>query len=105
MALIALVFTGEITPINSTNDMGLFVLMGCCGGLGVMSLVIAYRLVEPSTLAAFEYFGIPISFLLGYVFFAEAPFGTLFPGVLLIVARRDAHHYAGTPQSAVDQRP
>ena len=59
--------------------MGLFVLMGCCGGLGVMSLVIAYRLVEPSTLAAFEYFGIPISFLLGYVFFAEAPLARFSP--------------------------
>ena len=75
MALIAFVFTGEITPINSTNDMGLFVLMGCCG-LGVMSLVIAYRLVEPSTLAAFEYFGIPISFLLGCLF-AEVPWHAL----------------------------
>ena len=105
MALIALVFTGEITPINSTNDMGLFVLMGCCGGLGVMSLVIAYRLVEPSTLAAFEYFGIPISFLLGYVFFAEAPFGTLFPGVLLIVAAGMLIIIRERRKGAVDQRP
>lgn len=86
MALLGLIITGSMVPINSVGDAGLFVLLGCCGGLGVMSLVISYRLVEPSTLAAFEYFGIPISFLLGWIFFAEAPFGTLFPGVLLIVA-------------------
>lgn len=86
MALVVLIISGEMIPIASGTDMGLFVLMGCCGGLGVMSLVISYRMVEPSVLAAFEYFGIPISFLLGWIFFAEAPFGTLFPGVLLIVA-------------------
>ena len=86
MALIVLLISGDVVPIASANDMWLFVLMGCCGGLGVMSLVISYRMVEPSVLAAFEYFGIPISFLLGWLFFAEAPFGTVFPGVLLIVA-------------------
>lgn len=86
MALIALLISGQMVPIASGQDAGLFLLLGCCGGLGVMSLVISYRKVEPSTLAAFEYFGIPISFLLGWIFFHEAPFGTLFPGVLLIVA-------------------
>ena len=50
-----------------------------------MGLVVAYRQVEPSVLAPFEYFGIPISFLLGWMFFGEAPFATLFPGVFFIV--------------------
>lgn len=76
---------GQDVPIASASDAMLFVLLGCAGGLGVMGLVVAYRLVPPSVLAPFEYFGIPISFLLGWMFFDEAPFSTLFPGVLFIV--------------------
>ena len=40
---------------------------------------------DPSSLSPFEYFGIPFSFCLGWIFFAESPFDSLFPGVLLIV--------------------
>jgi len=83
---LVLLFTiGQPVPIASSTDAMLFVLLGCFGGIGVMGLVVAYRLVEPSILAPFEYFGIPISFLLGWIFFGEAPFSTLFPGVLFIV--------------------
>ena len=85
MGLILLLTFDEIVPIASLEDAGLFVLMGIFGGIGVLGLVAAYRLVEPSKLAPFEYFGIPISFVLGWVFFNEAPFDTLFPGVLFIV--------------------
>ena len=60
-------------------------MMGALGGTGVMCLVIAYRLADPSSVSPFEYFGIPISFALGWVFFAEAPFEDLFPGILFIV--------------------
>ncbi|XDZ66462.1 DMT family transporter [Alphaproteobacteria bacterium LSUCC0684] len=83
---LVLLFTiSEPVPIASSTDAMLFILLGCFGGIGVMGLVVAYRLVEPSILAPFEYFGIPISFLLGWMFFDEAPFATLFPGVLFIV--------------------
>ena len=80
-----LIFTGEFTQIYNTYDILVFILMGLCGGIGVLSLVISYRLVEPSILAPFEYFGIPISFILGWLFFSEAPFDILFPGVLFII--------------------
>jgi len=43
-------------------------------------------MTEPSNLAPFSYFGIPIAFGLGWVFFDEAPIDTLMPGALLIVA-------------------
>ncbi len=33
-----------------------------------------------------RHFGIPFAFILGWLFFGEAPVGRLFPGVLLIVA-------------------
>lgn len=75
----------EIKPIGSINDLYLFALMGFCGGVGVLCLVISYRLADPSSVSVFEYFGIPVSFILGWFFFTEAPFSTLFPGVLLII--------------------
>jgi len=80
-----LVTTDDIMPIASLHDLSLFVLMGFCGGIGVLCLVISYRLVDPSSLSVFEYFGIPVSFILGWLFFGEAPFSTLFPGVFLII--------------------
>ena len=80
-----LVSFDEIKPIASINDLYLFALMGCCGGVGVLCLVISYRLADPSSVSVFEYFGIPVSFILGWLFFAEVPFSTLFPGVLLII--------------------
>jgi drug/metabolite transporter (DMT)-like permease len=75
----------DIKPIGSINDLYLFALMGFCGGVGVLCLVISYRLADPSSVSVFEYFGIPVSFILGWLFFTEAPFSTLFPGVLLII--------------------
>ena len=85
MGLVLLLTIETPVAIASLHDAGLFVLMGVFGGIGVMGLVVSYRMVEPSSLAPFEYFGIPVSFVLGYIFFQEAPFGTLFPGVLFIV--------------------
>ena len=55
------------------------------GGLAAYCLTSAYRLAEPSSLSPFEYFGIPFSFCLGWIFFAEAPFERLIPGAFLIV--------------------
>ena len=82
---VILIFTGQFTQIDKSFDILVFILMGLCGGIGVLSLVISYRLVAPSILAPFEYFGIPISFILGWLFFSEAPFDILFPGVLFII--------------------
>ena len=59
--------------------------MGGVGGTAVFLLISAYRMADPSSLSPFEYFGIPFSFMLGWVFFNETPFDSLFPGVLLIV--------------------
>jgi drug/metabolite transporter (DMT)-like permease len=77
--------TGFVAVERSTDWLWL-IGMGGMGGTGVLCLVIAYRKAKPSILAPFDYFGIIFSFGLGWVFFAEAPFERLFPGVLLIVA-------------------
>ena len=61
------------------------IMTGILGGTGGILFIYAYRLLQPSKLAPFEYFGIPSSFILGWIFFKEAPINQLFPGVLAIV--------------------
>ena len=79
----------EIKPIASINDLYLFALMGFCGGIGVLCIVISYRLATPSSVSVFEYFGIPISFILGWLFFRESTF-------LNSVSRRPTYHWCRT---------
>ena len=83
--LIALAF-GGFTPIQSGTDMAWIVAMGGFGGTAVLCLVISYRMTEQSNLAPFSYFGIPLAFVLGWLFFNEKPWDALFPGAILIVA-------------------
>ncbi len=77
--------TGYI-PIESLNDWLWLLAMGSVGGCAVLLMISAYRLTRPGSLSPFEYFGIPFSFVLGWVFFDEAPFERLLPGVLFVVA-------------------
>ncbi|MBX2870112.1 MAG: DMT family transporter [Acidiferrobacterales bacterium] len=78
-------WTGSFEPVASLRDWMWFFAMGMAGGFAVFCMIIAYRLTQPGNLSPFEYFGIPFSFIIGWVFFEEAPYGTLFPGVLLII--------------------
>ncbi|MEP4981165.1 DMT family transporter [Ascidiaceihabitans sp.] len=75
---------GGFTPVASFADMGWIIAMGAFGGTAVLFLVASYRMTEPSNLAPFSYFGIPLAFVLGWLFFDEAPWDTLFPGAILI---------------------
>lgn len=83
-AFIALVW-GGFTPVEAWSDMGWIIAMGAFGGTAVLFLVAGYRMTEQSNLAPFSYFGIPMAFVLGWVFFDEAPWDALFPGAALIV--------------------
>lgn len=85
-ALGILLTTGGYQAVDSASDWFLLLAMGLVGGCAVLSLITAYRLAKPSSLSPFEYFGIPFAFVLGWIFFGEAPFDTLIPGVFLIVA-------------------
>lgn len=85
IVLVALFLFQQPVPVADFSDGVLFVLVGIFGGTGVMCLVIAYRLADPSSVSPFEYFGIPVSFCLGWLFFREAPLDDLFPGILFIV--------------------
>ena len=85
LAVVCLYVFQTPMPLESGDDAGLFLLMGVFGGTGVMCLVTAYRMADPSSLSPFEYFGIPISFTLGWLFFSEAPVDDLFPGIIFII--------------------
>ncbi|MEM9046276.1 MAG: DMT family transporter [Pseudomonadota bacterium] len=78
--------TSGWVPIASATDLGLMVAMGLVGGCGVLLLIFAYRMTEPSNLSPFDYFGILFAFTIGYFFFGESPVDELFPGVIFIIA-------------------
>tara|TARA_Y100000590_G_scaffold406068_1_gene494949 strand:- start:233 stop:1165 length:933 start_codon:yes stop_codon:yes gene_type:complete len=77
--------TGHI-EIRSIQDFLLMTLTGILGGTAAILFIYAYRLISASKMASFEYFGIPSSFVLGWLFFNEAPWSQLFPGVLVIIS-------------------
>ncbi|MFK7745090.1 MAG: DMT family transporter [Roseobacter sp.] len=82
-ALIALLW-GGFTPLHSWTDFYWIIAMGVFGGTAVLFLVASYRMTEQSNLAPFSYFGIPLAFVLGWIFFDEKPWDALFPGAVLI---------------------
>lgn len=77
---------GGFSPLGGWSDVLWIVAMGCFGGMAVLCLVVSFRMTEQSNLAPFTYFGIPMSFFFGWVFFDEAPWQDLLPGAVLIVA-------------------
>ena len=82
-SLIAYLWGGFI-PLASKTDLAWIALMGGFGGTAVLILMISFRMTEQSNLAPFSYFGIPLAFGLGWLFFNETPWSTLFPGAVLI---------------------
>lgn len=76
---------GGLTPLRDATDILWIAAMGFSGGTAVLLLITAYRMADQSDLAPFSYFGIPIAFVMGWIFFGEAPWSELFPGALLIV--------------------
>jgi drug/metabolite transporter (DMT)-like permease len=84
-ALLMLIHGGYV-PVAGAVDWAWMIVMGLVGGCAVFCLIAAYRLTQPSNLSPFEYFGIPFAFVIGWLFFDEAPFDRLIPGVFLIIA-------------------
>lgn len=80
------VFTTGFRPIAGWGDLGLIVTMGLLGGSAVLLQMLAFRRAAPAVLAPFSYFGLVAAYGMGWLFFRENPVGTLFPGVILIVA-------------------
>ena len=83
-AVLFLLTTGHM-EIQSTKDFWLMMLTGILGGTAAILFIYSYRLIAASKIASFEYLGIPSSFILGWIFFNEAPWDQLFPGVIVII--------------------
>ncbi|KIT16563.1 DMT family transporter [Jannaschia aquimarina] len=84
-ATIIVMATVGFAGVTAPADWLWLVGMGVVGGLAAFCMTTANRMADPSSLSPFHYFGIPSSFVLGWLFFAEAPFDDLIPGVFLIV--------------------
>lgn len=85
-SFLVVLFIGDYHTVESMEHWLMFLLMGLVGGVAVLLMITAYRRTDPGNLSPFEYFGIPISFILGWMFFNEAPFHQLIPGAFFIVA-------------------
>ena len=84
-SLVFIFFTTGHTYIETQSDFFILSLIGIFGGTAAILFIYSYRLIAASKIAVFEYLAIPSSFILAWIFFGEAPFYQLFPGVLLIV--------------------
>ena len=84
-SLVFIFFTTGHTYIQTQSDFIILSLIGIFGGTAAILFIYSYRLIAASKIAVFEYLAIPSSFILAWIFFGEAPFDQLFPGVLLIV--------------------
>ncbi len=78
------VTTGHV-EIKNFKDFILMTMTGVLGGTAAILFIYSYRLISASKIASFEYLGIPSSFILGWIFFNEAPWSQLFPGVIVII--------------------
>jgi S-adenosylmethionine uptake transporter len=67
------------------RDFGLMALCGLIAAFGFYFLSQAYRLARATSVAPFEYVGLPLAALWGYLFWSEVPQGTTVLGVVLIV--------------------
>lgn len=84
-ALAMVIASSGYLRVESAQDWLLLLAMGFVGGFAVLAMISAYRLTRPANLSPYEYLGIPFAFILGWIFFDEAPFEKLIPGVFLIV--------------------
>ena len=82
--LLIFVTTGHV-EIKNFKDFILMTMTGVLGGTAAILFIYSYRLISASKIASFEYLGIPSSFILGWIFFNEAPWSQLFPGVIVII--------------------
>ena len=83
--IILFLVTTDHLEIKNLKDFILMTTTGILGGTAAILFIYSYRLISASKIASFEYLGIPSSFILGWIFFAEAPWSQLFPGVIVII--------------------
>lgn len=80
---LAFLFRGWRLPLQ--GDMFLLILVGLIAAVGFYFLSQAYRLAPPPVIASFEYTAVPVSVVLGYIFWKDIPGPQSIIGILLIV--------------------
>ena len=80
------IFFNMWSDFKSFYDLFILLIMGICGGSGVLLLIYGSRKAELSKIMPFDYIEIFFALILGWIFFREWPVDQLFPGALFIVA-------------------
>ena len=80
---VAFLFRGWQVPVK--GDLFLLILVGLIAALGFYFLSQAYRLAPPSAIAPFEYAAVPLSVVLGYIFWKDILGPQSIIGIVLIV--------------------
>ncbi|MDJ0822430.1 MAG: DMT family transporter [Paracoccaceae bacterium] len=71
--------------VPPAEDLWVFALIGCAAGVIGYALSAAYRLADAATIAPYEYLGLPLAILWGWLFFAEWPVPSTWIGCTLII--------------------
>jgi drug/metabolite transporter (DMT)-like permease len=71
--------------LPAQGDLFLLILVGFIAALGFYFLSQAYRLAPPSAIAPFEYTAVPLSVVLGYIFWKDILGSQSIIGIMLIV--------------------
>ncbi len=81
----SLVFLLRAWVVPDSGDWLTFLGLGlCAGGVGYC-LSAAYRMANAATIAPFEYIGLPLAILWGWLFFGEWPSAATWAGCVLII--------------------
>lgn len=80
---LAFLFREWRVPVQ--GDLFLLILVGLIAALGFYFLSQAYRLAPPSAIASFEYTAVPLSVVLGYIFWKDILGPQSIIGIVLIV--------------------
>lgn len=67
-------------------DIWLFVVLGLTSGVVGYTIAAAYRMADAATIAPFEYVGLPMAILWGWVIFGDLPGAVSTAGIALILA-------------------
>lgn len=80
---LAFLFRGWQLPAR--GDLFLLIVVGLIAAVGFYFLSQAYRLAPPPVIAPFEYTAVPVSVVLGYIFWKDIPEPQSIIGIVLIV--------------------
>lgn len=82
----SLIFLLRSWSLPEGNDRWLFLTLGFTSAIVGYSLAQAYRLTDAATVAPFEYAGLPLAIMWGWLIWDELPVSEVWIGICLIIA-------------------